>query len=98
MSKCTSPNCDCDFQPGSCRAGINISEAIERTNVGRAKYLIRHEGKDLPVTNLFDSDGNEVNDPRVATRCVAYDKSLPGAKWVAISDDSLSDDLTERKS
>ena len=42
------------------------------------QWLIRHEGRLLPATNLFDVYGDETNDPRRADRAVAFE--APG-KW-----------------
>ena len=60
---------------------IELEHALGMLNVARAKYFIERDGKDLPVTNLFDSEGVEVRDSRDAFWCVVYDESLPGDKW-----------------
>ncbi len=49
--------------------------AAERVNLASAKYSVHHNGKFLPVTNLFDSDGNEISNPMRADRCVCCDES-----------------------
>lgn len=39
-----------------------------------------HEGYRLPITNMFDVDGEETNDPDAACTLVAR---LPNGKWLA---------------
>lgn len=58
----------------------------ERTNIAAAKYTILHEGHLLPVTNMFDNHGDDVDSPMRAFRCVAYWADAPGdeGKWYAI--------------
>lgn len=45
---------------------------------------IDYEGTRLPVTNLFDIDGDPVEDFKLATSGVAQ---LPDGKWLAFSID-----------
>lgn len=63
--------------------GIDLkSEAVERRNIARAKYTILRNGLLLPVTNLFDSDGEEIQNPMHAARVVVYNASRPdGDLW-----------------
>jgi hypothetical protein len=51
--------------------------------VAKSKYTIIHEGKLLPVTNLFGMDGRDVTNPMHAFQCVVYDKDStdPKGKW-----------------
>lgn len=71
-------------------AGIDMSklaeysEAQERENVRLARWTVMHEGKLLPVTTLFGSDGNETANPFRALMVVAYDRDLPNGKWLTI--------------
>ncbi len=64
----------------------SAEEAQERYNVERAKWVIDHCGKVLPVTNLFDTDSNESFDPILAVACVAYDADSkhPEGKWLCL--------------
>ena len=39
-----------------------------------------HDGLRLPVTNMFDVDGDETDNPEMATSLVAW---LPDGKWLA---------------
>lgn len=65
--------------------GIDLkSEAVERFNVRRAKWTILHDGNLLPVTNLFDSDGNEIQNPLRAVAVVAYDEYVAKDHWLTI--------------
>lgn len=61
-----------------------LEEAQERRNVARAKWTILYGGNLLPVTNLYDSEGEEINDPMCARACVAFDPSLTEGHWVTI--------------
>lgn len=64
---------------------IDVARAVERHSVASAKYSIEWDGRVLPVTNLFDSEGVEVFSPIDACRCVCYDESNPGdAQWRVI--------------
>lgn len=79
---------DIDAEP----LGIDCAEAIsgyteaqERENVRLAKWSILHNGKVLPVTNLYDSDGAATDDRILADRAVAFDKDRPSGPWVTIS-------------
>ena len=58
-------------------------EAEDR-NVANHKFTIMHEGKLLPVTNMFGMDGRDVIDPMHAFQCVVYDKDStdPKGQWV----------------
>lgn len=49
-----------------------------------ARFTINHRGRDLPVTNMFDSEGVDTQCVRDAFRCVAYDAARPGDKWLVI--------------
>lgn len=67
----------------------NIEVALsgdERANIAAARFTITHGGRDLPVTNIFDSEGVETQCVRDAFRCVAYDAARSGAKWVVLFD------------
>lgn len=59
-------------------------ETQERRNVAAARWSIMHDGKLLPVTNVYDSDGNEITNHFHASACVAFDASLPDGKWLTI--------------
>ena len=63
----------------------DAEEARERENVKNAKWTILHNGKLLPVCNLYDSDGNEIANHFHAFVCVAYDASLSDGNWLTIS-------------
>lgn len=58
--------------------------ARERSNIANAKWVFDYDGKVLPVTNLFDSEGEATNDHVLACSCVAYDAESkhPNGKWL----------------
>lgn len=58
--------------------------AQEIRNVARAKFIFDYEGKVLPVTNLFDREGDATDCLELATSCVAYDADSkhPQGKWL----------------
>lgn len=59
--------------------------AKEQRNIANAKWLIDHDGKVLPVTNLYDSDGESTDSPVLTRSLVAYDADNQiGGKWLAI--------------
>src|SRR4051812_17805336 len=65
--------------------GIDFkSEAVERFNVRHAKWTILYGGNLLPVTNLFDSEGNEIQNPMRAVSIVAYDEHVPKERWLVM--------------
>lgn len=66
-----------------CMATESLSDD-ERANIAAARFTLHHRGRDLPVTNIFDSEGVETQCVRDAFRCVAYDAARPGDKWVVI--------------
>lgn len=68
-----------------CSAAIGgYTEAQERENVRLAKWSILHDGKLLPVTNLYDSEGEATEDWILADRAVAFDKDRADGNWVTI--------------
>lgn len=56
----------------------------ELRNIARAKFIFDYDGKVLPVTNLFDREGDATDCPELATSCVAYDADSkhPQGKWL----------------
>lgn len=70
-----------DFKAASSAA----VEAQERVNVKNARWTIMHDGMLLPVTNLYDSEGNEISNPMRAYSVVAYDASRSSENWTTIS-------------
>lgn len=70
--------------PAGMRADIT-EDAAGALAVAGYKFTILHEGKVLPVTNMFGMDGREVSNPMHAFRCVVFDKDGPEGKWVAIT-------------
>lgn len=63
-----------------------LEESQERRNVARAKWTILYDGNLLPVTNLYDSDAEEIDDPMHACACVAYDPDSTDTEghWLTI--------------
>lgn len=61
-----------------------LEEAQERRNVARARWTILHDGNLLPVTNLYDSEGEEINDPLRACAVVCFDPDNPDGNWWTI--------------
>lgn len=61
-------------------------EAQERASILAARWTILQDGLILPVTNLFDSDGNRTGNPHEAFSVVAYNEHLTGDKWMMISE------------
>ena len=67
------------------RAAINkVADETVARNVANAKWTIMHEGKLLPVTDLFGMDGRDVTNPMHAFQCVVYNKdgTDPKGKWI----------------
>lgn len=60
-------------------------DAQEVKNVAKAEWTVLHNGKLLPVTNLYDSDGNDIFNPMHARTVVAYDASRPDKRWITIT-------------
>lgn len=56
----------------------------ERANIAAARFTINHGGRDLIVTNMYDSESVDTQCVRDAFRCVAYDADAPGGKWIVI--------------
>lgn len=68
--------------------GIDCEMALDRharLASAAARYSIMHDGKLLPVTNMYDSDGNETSNNFRAYVCVAFDSQLDDGSWVTIS-------------
>lgn len=42
--------------------------------------VFMEDGRTLPITNMFDVDGDETDDPAMAVSVVA---ALPDGKWLA---------------
>jgi hypothetical protein len=61
------------------------TEVQERENVRLAKWSILHDGKLLPVTNLYDSEGEATDDWILADRAVAFDADRADGNWITIS-------------
>lgn len=66
------------------KEGDDADEARERRNVEYAKWSVLEDGNLLPVTNIYDSDGNEIANPMHAATCVAYDAARQNQKWVVM--------------
>lgn len=62
----------------------DYTEAQERENVRLARWSILHNGKVLPVTNLYDSDAESTMDAMLACAAVAYDRDATDGKWIAL--------------
>lgn len=60
------------------------TEAEERANVATAKWDLFEDGKLLPVTNLYDSDGTEIENPMHAATCVVYDETRIAGRWIVM--------------
>lgn len=59
-------------------------DAREIANVVKAKWTLLHDGILLPVTNLYDRDGNEIYNPMRAYSVVVY-TGLADKPWTTIS-------------
>lgn len=57
----------------------------ERADIAAAKHTIMFEGRLVVVTRMMDNEGDFVQNPMKAFRCVAYDPDSPAKdKWVAM--------------
>lgn len=73
------------IEPGSSIELSVSEEARERANLAAAKWSILFGGILLTVTNLYDSDGNEIANPMRAVTCVAFDADrTAGQQWLVI--------------
>lgn len=66
-------------------AASPAEEADEAVSIESARWTILHDGLILPVTTMFDGDGNLTNNPMHAYSIVCYNEHLTDGRWMTIS-------------